>query len=358
MIRIIKTLIFLVTLVISIATCVAYYSSYIQPDILNHLVLIQFAFPYLWLANAVLVVVDFLFGKNWKVLLPLLTAIVTANGALSVFNIAGGRASLSEAKTLKILTYNVHYLSLTKSDSVVAFLKEQDADIVCMQEADNNSWKRMKSALSDYKYVLCHRSTEKNPQYQGDRVIVASKYPMNEVPQNGDKELGLFSQWLDVCVGNDTIRLVNCHLASIGLKSEQIGLFDVEQKNNDLSKGEIKKQVNITVSKMSSAYHIRQRQIESIELEIKKTGKPVVICGDFNDTPISYTYQVMKRVGLKDSFYEVGRGLGDTYNGKLPPIRIDYVWYSPDRIKALNYKEIKVPYSDHFPVLVNLELLP
>lgn len=350
MIRIIKTLIFLVTLVISIATCVAYYSSYIQPDILNHLVLIQFAFPYLWLANAVLVVVDLIKGKYLKIIFPLLVAVFTLKGALSVFNIGRGEEFSQEAKRLKVLTYNIHFMSLSSLEAIGEFIQEQDADIVCLQEANYSTWVKLKPWTKAYKYASCH--------HKKAQLVIMSKFPLQEKNFEDGNPFDVFSQWVDVTIEKEKIQLINCHLASNKLDSAQIDMFDINHAQKDFPREEIKKQVDITVSKLLTAYQRRQAQVETLEKSLLSSDNKFLICGDFNDMAISYTYQVMKRVGLKDSFYEVGRGLGDTYNGKLPPIRIDYVWYSPDRIKALNYKEIKVPYSDHFPVLVNLELLP
>ena len=76
---------------------------------------------------------------------------------------------------------------------------------------------------------------------------------------------------------------------------------------------------------------------------------PVIVAGDFNDTPVSYTYRVMRR-GLNDAFVEAGYGAGFTYSGKYPPNRIDYILYS-DGIDCIDFDIVKVRYSDHYPVI-------
>jgi endonuclease/exonuclease/phosphatase family metal-dependent hydrolase len=79
-----------------------------------------------------------------------------------------------------------------------------------------------------------------------------------------------------------------------------------------------------------------------------------MICGDFNDTPWSYTYHTVID-NLEDSFVESGFGLSNTYNGKLPSFRIDYILHSK-QYTSYNYKRDRVPYSDHFPISCYLEL--
>ena len=87
---------------------------------------------------------------------------------------------------------------------------------------------------------------------------------------------------------------------------------------------------------------------------IQKSPYPVIVCGDFNDTPVSYAYRQV-RGNLKDAFVESGWGISNTYNGVLPSIRIDYILFD-QKIKAVNYNRDKVIFSDHFPVHCQLNL--
>ena len=79
---------------------------------------------------------------------------------------------------------------------------------------------------------------------------------------------------------------------------------------------------------------------------------PVVVCGDFNDTPLSYTYKKIKKE-LKDAFIEKGRGLGHTYIGEFPSFRIDYILHSDD-LETVGYQRDMVTYSDHYPIKAQL----
>jgi endonuclease/exonuclease/phosphatase (EEP) superfamily protein YafD len=85
-----------------------------------------------------------------------------------------------------------------------------------------------------------------------------------------------------------------------------------------------------------------------IARHIELCKHPVIICGDFNDPPVSYTYRKISH-GFADAFMRSGWGIGSTYHGPMPSFRIDYIMHSKQFI-SMDYRRIKFDYSDHFPV--------
>jgi endonuclease/exonuclease/phosphatase family metal-dependent hydrolase len=77
---------------------------------------------------------------------------------------------------------------------------------------------------------------------------------------------------------------------------------------------------------------------------------PVIVLGDFNDTPQSYTYAVIRGEDLHDSFVQRGSGIGTTYAGSIPGLRIDFVM-TGSRFTIIRHEVLKLPYSDHYPVV-------
>jgi endonuclease/exonuclease/phosphatase family metal-dependent hydrolase len=75
---------------------------------------------------------------------------------------------------------------------------------------------------------------------------------------------------------------------------------------------------------------------------------PVIAAGDFNDTPLSYTYSILSNK-MRDVFYERGKGIGTTYSGKIPFLRIDYI-LTDLCFTPLKFSIIKKKYSDHYPI--------
>jgi endonuclease/exonuclease/phosphatase family metal-dependent hydrolase len=106
------------------------------------------------------------------------------------------------------------------------------------------------------------------------------------------------------------------------------------------------------VRKYKKAMEMRAVQSRLIRKKIKESPYPVIVCGDFNDTPSSYAYRKTKG-WLKDAFVASGKGIGQTYSGKLPSFRIDYILYS-SALKSYNFEIHKIPYSDHFPISCDL----
>ena len=97
----------------------------------------------------------------------------------------------------------------------------------------------------------------------------------------------------------------------------------------------------------------RAAQAEKVAAHMARSPHPVILCGDLNDTPVSYVYQVLSKK-LQDSFCERGFGFDFTYAGKIPGLRIDYVL--PDEtFQILEHQVPALELSDHYPVLVRLE---
>ena len=98
----------------------------------------------------------------------------------------------------------------------------------------------------------------------------------------------------------------------------------------------------------------RPKQVDKVFEDIENCPVESFVCGDFNDNPMSYTYFRMTR-GRKDAFVEAGEGFGATYSLLWPMLRIDYVLF-PDIYKAISHYIPKVPYSDHYPVVTEIQL--
>jgi endonuclease/exonuclease/phosphatase family metal-dependent hydrolase len=93
----------------------------------------------------------------------------------------------------------------------------------------------------------------------------------------------------------------------------------------------------------------RSLQAQIVKDHINSSKYPVIVAGDFNDTPVSYSYRKIRR-GLNDSFVTSGYGAGFTYKGNYPPNRIDYILYDNSLVSS-HFDILKVKYSDHYPII-------
>jgi endonuclease/exonuclease/phosphatase family metal-dependent hydrolase len=105
---------------------------------------------------------------------------------------------------------------------------------------------------------------------------------------------------------------------------------------------------------LKNAFIKRARQADMLAEKISESPYPVIICGDFNDTPVSYTYKKIKS-SLSDSFMEAGSGIGSTYSKIFPSFRIDYSLHESN-MKAIYTERVRLKLSDHYPVLTYLRL--
>jgi endonuclease/exonuclease/phosphatase family metal-dependent hydrolase len=108
------------------------------------------------------------------------------------------------------------------------------------------------------------------------------------------------------------------------------------------------------VKKLKRAYGFRGGQADIVREQLDKSPFPVIICGDFNDVPNSYTYFHI-RGNLQDAFIKKGFGVGRSYVHISPTLRIDYL-FADKKFEVLQCKKFNLPYSDHHPVIADLRL--
>ena len=153
-------------------------------------------------------------------------------------------------------------------------------------------------------------------------------------------------------MNKDTIRIYNLHLESL-----HFGKSDYEVlQNPDLEEKNTWRKLRNVAGKIKRASARRADQANTIKNHIAQSPYPVIVCGDFNDTPVSYTYRQIT-ADLQDTFQKKGRGFGATYAGPLPALRIDYI-LTDQRFRILSHAVFREADSDHYPIVSQLELLP
>jgi endonuclease/exonuclease/phosphatase family metal-dependent hydrolase len=105
--------------------------------------------------------------------------------------------------------------------------------------------------------------------------------------------------------------------------------------------------------RLKNGFVLRALQSQVVKDYINRSPYPVIVIGDFNDTPVSYSYRKIRK-GLNDSFVKSGYGAGFTYRGNYPPNRIDYILYD-NKLVSINFEITKVKYSDHYPIIAYLK---
>lgn len=154
----------------------------------------------------------------------------------------------------------------------------------------------------------------------------------------------------DVVIGaGDTVRVFAVHLQSNGVR---LGEFAREVRE---ASRRAYWELRSVAANYRFAARARAEQVADLTAAIAESPYPVVVLGDLNDPPLSYAVGELRRAGLSDSFSESGTGLGVSYPGTLPGLRIDYVMASEE----LDFRRSEVldcDFSDHKPVRAELVL--
>ncbi len=258
---------------------------------------------------------------------------------------------------LKILTYNVHQMR-PYGDEENSFqglfdtLKAIDADVICIQEfriQDSAHLKIAESLLDDYAY-RAHQHDASKSLHNHRGLLIASKYPLanrKSVTYNVSENGFIHS---DVVFQGDTLRLFNCHLQTTGVNkvSKEKGMMEIIEGNTT------KKDGAKMYESLKENFVKRAVQADSVATLISQTNRDVIVVGDFNSPPMTYTYNTVSRT-LSDAFRDAGNGYGSTFKGMRGLFRLDYVLYSDDNYDCLNYEAQDFPYSDHKAVIVTLK---
>jgi len=332
----------------------AYLAPFVPPDYFWPLSFFGLAYPYLVLVNFIFLVI-WIVQPSKKLLLPLIIFLLGYYNFTNTFQIIP--KTQSHQQGFEILSFNVHGFKSdlrnkrTNTPKVLEYFKSTGAEIICLQEATLSktgslSPQGIKDALPGIKYYqLASISSNAGS-------ITFSKYPiinLGEIRFSGSSNLVLFS---DIKISdNQTIRVYNCHLQSYSIDPDDYSIID------SLGAGSNNKQIKDAremTYKLKNGFEMRAFQARKVSDHIRQSPYPVIVCGDFNDTPVSYAYHKV-RGELKDAFVEAGWGISNTYNGILPSFRIDYILCN-QKFVVRNYKRDWVYLSDHFPVRSHLFL--
>ncbi len=265
---------------------------------------------------------------------------------------------------IKIMSYNVRVFDLYNwkhfgegRKKIFNLIAEESPDVLCFQEfftSDSRKFNNLDSLAARQKACFVHFEPVKK-LYTDDYFGIAtfSAFPIvNKGRINFEGKTHNLCIFSDIKVNEDTLRIFNVHLQSV--RFEETDYRFVENLKNENQEEDVKGFFNI-VRKLKRAFIMRAAQVDLIEKYIRKSPYPVILCGDFNDTPSSYTYHRLTSA-LSDSFIESGFGFGKTYaGGVFPSFRIDYILHD-ENFRAYSFRKLSYLLSDHYPVTCFIDI--
>jgi endonuclease/exonuclease/phosphatase family metal-dependent hydrolase len=331
----------------------AYFAPIFSPREYWFFAFLGLAFPFL-LAINLLFCITWLLLKKYKISLMAISLLLPGIPHIPAYlQLNPKEKPQTEGVYLNIVDFNTHYMGAydfigKDSNYFFSMLDTLKPDIICLQEFTNLGGYQQKPMFKrfsmEYKSYANYNADILSKTYPtGYGVCIFSKYPIikkgfvERVTQSSN-----LSVFADIVVGEDTIRVINTHLKSIVFDRKDYWAVEQMASGEDLFETD---DIRRIIAKLKYAFKERAKQADYLRSKIDESPYKVIICGDFNDSPMSYSYRTLQK-GLKDAFIESGYGMSRTYIGKMPSFRIDYIlhdkaWHS------YNYKTNKLNFSDH-----------
>ncbi|QAA81345.1 endonuclease [Aequorivita sp. H23M31] len=334
--RFFNTIMYLANLLMAFLLLLSFILPYLPPSRFPTISMLSLLVPFLILIN-IIFALYWAFQLRRRFFISAFVIVASYFYFNAFYKISAEGNPADYKNTLTVMSYNVRLFNSYEkkplengSKTMKAYFEAENPDVVCFQEY----YKPNKVDFSAYPYRYEHFKTPKSKL--GNAIF--SKYPLINKGAFDFKDTGNNTIYADVIKGKDTLRIYSAHLQSIGILPEVQFLQDTD--NSWLRK------------KFTNAFAKQQNQINSIQNHKAKSKYPVIICGDFNNTPFSYTYRTMKG-DMKDAFRERGNGLGTTFLFDRFPLRIDYILVS-ENLDVISFKTLKNTFSDHYAIRTTL----
>jgi len=313
--------------------------------------------PVAWLFNLFCLII-WLFANPWRSILSLL-ALLAGFWLWPRTLVWNSPQPNPQGKSmLSLLSYNVTNFNSDLINAAPAkrnrprlltdWVIRNEAAVKCFQEFYNSQRHpilrmadRLRAAGYTYEAVLYPEYRQVPDSFIG--VAIFSKYP---IINQGREPFGLHAHngivWADIKIGADTVRIINVHLESMGIRVRRV-LSQQEMAG-------VRTETRGILGSLREGFIARREQVLRAEKYIDDSPFPVIVTGDFNETPYSVVYGRL-RARLNNAFEDAGRGFGFSLNRAPNLLRIDNQFYDANRLTALSFKTIReVPYSDHFPI--------
>jgi len=339
----------------------SYAAAYISPLKFWPLAFFGIAYPAILLINLLFVVL-WLTLWNRFIFISLLTILLGIGNLRSIIPVRFGNDKTRSDHSIRVLTYNVHSLYGNQPDNLIPdarsqvtdFIAQEKADILCVQEFYAIGEEYMKTLHKFSRSIQLSSFYFKNYRefWQKTKINAIATFSRFPIVNQGFFRLedkSTFGIFADIAINSDTIRVYNLHLESIRLGNDDYSFYsqltDPAADEKNFTKGSRK-----MIWKLKKAFILRAMQVDMLTAHMKYCPYPVLICGDFNDTPSSYAYHLLSK-NRNDAFVKAGsEWVGPTYAGRFPAFRIDYMLYD-DFFTAVSYQKKEINLSDHYPVI-------
>jgi endonuclease/exonuclease/phosphatase family metal-dependent hydrolase len=342
----------------------AYLSPFTDPRNNANFAIFGLFYPVLLLVYQI-ALIGWIVGKNWIWTLVMGVFLLAGMPLHTRFIVFGtSKPDTTHREQLVVMSYNVRLFDVYQwlgdekesRNAIFDFLREQQPDVVCFQEfyfeekpANFLTKDTLKEILEAPYMKGVFTSANRNRTHFG--VCTYSKYP---IVSHGQVDLAASTAsnscvYTDIQKGEQIFRVYNIHIGSLQFQEEEYDLFS--NKANTLDEEKRERTLRLLL-RIRRAFITRNDQVDLILAHAAQSPYPVIVCGDFNDTPMSHTYHRFHSL-YTDAFQAAGRGIGTTYAGRVPANRIDFIFYDTAFV-ATDFSIQKAVHSDHRAIQTTL----
>ncbi|MCQ2288513.1 MAG: endonuclease/exonuclease/phosphatase family protein [Muribaculaceae bacterium] len=365
--KVFKIAIVTLSLIAAAVMIVAAYGGHVDPRHNAWPSLLTLGFPVVMAAMVIWMIVC-LALRNWVAVAVNVAAVVASFPTIhSYVPLNVGEETYDKCYSFTVMSYNVSFFEPMTDNTPGATMKyilDVDPDFVVMQEASP-----YENDMLGISHIKALRATveQRYPYHSkgGTDVAILSKYPYkviedktmrNRVGLDGPGSFHSYGKIFEVEVNGQTIRLIGLHMQSVGLNAEDKQLYrDITNlKENVNTKAELK-QVKLSLTdKVMASCVLRADEAQRVRDILDNTTVPVIVCGDFNDVPESFSYRTVMGHDMKDAYVECGTWPVNTFNSDRFYFKIDHMMYRG--VRAVSSRVDKAGASDHYPLITTFEL--
>lgn len=324
-------LFFVLTVAVVVLFVLTLFVPRLDPRVWGELTTLGIVAPFVYAAQALMTLYWIMRWRLW-VAVPMILISLFGLFNVSTFYRMELRRTYAEPKydrqAMKVMTYNVRSFiddnGKRNIDSMAAMIRSINPDILCFQEFG------FKDAMDTLLKNM--NGLPKSLNRNNLSPVIYSRYPIINA-ERIDKQKNYL--WADLVVRDDTIRVFNLHLHSTTIRKADKNYIE---NNEYIDDEESEEQLRSMLTRLTENNKLRASQVDTIKQIINASPYPVIVCADFNDTPVSFTYRKMSR-RLRDTYREQGRGYAHSYRGFYDMLRIDYILCSKE-FEVLSYEVI------------------
>ena len=326
----------LLMLVLVFSTVTAIIAQYISPERSGVLSVLALGAPIIYLLD---IVVMFYWIVRWRWYRAVIMVAVVVLGLFYLsryYKLELDRqydTTYIERRFFKIMSYNVHK---GEAEELYQYIEKHNPDILCLQEIFGEA--NLEALKEKY------NSTKNNGDGIGNQIFTRYRIIRRGVVEGLSRQNCV---WADLRIKEDTVRVLSLHLQSTSIRPEDTQFIEELEYIHDKERENKLRSIFV---RLIDRNRKRAVQADAIAAFLAKSPYQTVVCGDFNDVPLSYTYNTIVE-GFDDTFSKMARGFAYTYDTRYGLFRIDNILVSPS-IEVVSYEvDNKVNLSDHYPVI-------